>query len=76
MCLDLTPGRMRRAWLDRWLSSNFSERFSTRHWIRLLGLSPFLHDTLADASRALAARRRAHARRDADLAAFGELLGQ
>jgi hypothetical protein len=76
MCRDLAPGRMRRAWLDRWLSRNFSERFSTRHWIRLLGLSPFLHDTLADASRALAARRRAHARRDADLAAFGELLGQ
>ena len=76
MCRDLAPGRMRQAWLDRWLSSNFSERFSTRHWIRLLGLSPFLHDTLADASRALAARRRAHARRDADLAAFGELLGQ
>jgi hypothetical protein len=76
MCQDLAPGRMRRSWLDRWLRSNASDRFATKHWIRLLGLSPFLHDTVADASRALAARRRAHARRDADLAAFGDLLGQ
>jgi hypothetical protein len=76
MSLDLAPGRMRRAWLDRWLRGNFSDRFSKKNWIRLLGLSPFLHDTVADASRALAARKRAHARRDADLAAFGDLLGQ
>jgi len=76
MLTDTQPGQLRRKWLDRWLKGNYSDRFSTKHWIRLLALSPFLHDTWADASRALTARRRAHARREADLAAFGELLGQ
>ena len=71
---DLRPGRLRTAWLDRWLRSDISERTSNAHWARLLGFSLFLHDTLGDALRALVGRRQAHRRRNADFEAFRELL--
>jgi hypothetical protein len=73
---DLRPGRLRRAWLDRWLRNDFSARTSGAHWARLLGFSLFLHDTPGDAMRAFAGRRRAHRRSNADMAAFGKLFDQ
>ena len=72
---DLEPGAVRRAWLDRWLENDLSTRTSGAHWARLIGFSPFLHDTLRDSVRALAGRRTAHKRSAADLEAFRELLG-
>jgi hypothetical protein len=70
------PGWLRRVWLDRWLRHDLSERTSAAHWPRLLALSPLLHDRPSDVMRALLGRRRAHACRHADLAAFQELLSQ
>ena len=75
MLTDTQPGRLRRAWLDRWLRSDFSERTSNAHWARLLGFSLFLHDTPSDAMRALVGRYRAHRRSRGDLEAFRGLPG-
>ena len=72
---DLGPGRLRRAWLEHWLCNDLPERTSDSRWVRLLGFTSFLHDTPGDAVRALMGRRRAHRRRNADLAAFRALLG-
>ena len=74
MLTDTQPGRLRRKWLDYWLRSNIPERTSNAHWVRLLGFSPFLHDTPGDAMRALAGRYRAQRRSSNDLEAFEELL--
>ena len=74
MIEDLRPGRLRAAWIDRWLHSNLSERTARVHWARLLGMSPFLHDTPRDVVRALRGNRQAKRRQAGDLAAFGELL--
>jgi hypothetical protein len=74
MQAQICPGRLRSAWLDRWLRADLAERTSGAHWARLLGFSLFLHDTPADAMRALAGRRQAHRRSNADLDAFCELL--
>ena len=76
MLADLRPGPLRRAWLDHWLRRDLSERLSRLHWARLLAFSLFLHDTPRDSLRALAGRYRAHRRRSADWAEFGELLSQ
>ncbi len=76
MMPELVPGRLRQAWLDRWLRHDLSERMSNVHWARLLGFSLFLHDRPGDAMRALVGRYRAHRRSGADLAAFRELPGQ
>jgi len=73
MISELRPGRLRREWLDWWLRNDLSARLSAVHWSRLLGLSLFLHDTAADAARAVAGRQRARRRRAADLAAFRDL---
>jgi len=70
---EFRPGRVRRTWLDLWLRNDFSARSSGVHWARLLGFSPFLHDTLGDSARALAGRHRARRRSNADLAVFREL---
>jgi hypothetical protein len=75
MLSDLQPGRVRRAWLERWLRLNLSERTSGAHWVRLLGFSMFLHDSPRDAVRATAGRLRARRRSSADLAAFANLSG-
>jgi hypothetical protein len=69
----LRPGRLRRAWLDRWMRMDMSERTSNIHWIRLLGLSLFLHDKPSDAVRALSGRWRAYRRRRDDTLAFRKL---
>jgi hypothetical protein len=74
MMSELCPGRFRKAWLDRWLRNDNSERTSNAHWARLLGFSLFLHDTPGDAVRALAGRRQAHRRSNTDLKDFRELL--
>jgi hypothetical protein len=74
MLMELRPGRVRRAWLERWLSRNLSERTARMHWARLIGFSLFLHDTPRDALRALGGRYRAHRRRENDLAVFRELF--
>jgi hypothetical protein len=74
MMSDLRPDRLRRAWLDLWLRNNLSARTSDAHWVRLLGFSLFLHDTLGDSLRALSGRRHAHRSVSADLDAFRELL--
>jgi hypothetical protein len=76
MLADLQPGRLRSAWIDRWLQGNLSERTAQTHWLRLLGFSPFLHDRPQDAVRALRGRRLAKRRQADDLAAFGQLLSQ
>jgi hypothetical protein len=76
MLSDLQPGSLRRIWIDRWLRSDLPGRTSRMHWARLLGFSLFLHDTPADAYRALTMRRRAYQGRHADLEAFEELLGK
>jgi len=73
MLTDLCPGRLRRAWLDRWLRNDMSARTAHRHWVRLFGFTAFLHDTPGDALRAFAGRRRAHRRSAADLEAFQDL---
>ena len=75
MVANLAPGRLRAAWLDRWLRSNLSQRMARTHWLRLLAFSVFLHDTPSDSMRALAGRYKSHRRCDKDLADFGELLG-
>lgn len=71
---EISPGPTRKAWLDRWLRKDLSERTSTLHMARLLGFSLMLHDRPGDVSRALAGRYRAHRRAEADLAAFQELI--
>lgn len=76
MMSDLRLGRLRRAWLDRWLRNNLSERTSNARWARLLGFSLFLHDKPGDAMRAFAGRRRAFRRGSADMAVFRDLLDE
>ena len=76
MLEDLEPGNIRRRWLNRWLVHDLSERAAGLHKARLLGFSLTLHDNFKGAWRALAGRYRAHRRRHADVAAFGELPGQ
>jgi hypothetical protein len=73
MMSDVRPGRLRRAWLNRWLKNDYPERLSDRHWIRLLGFTPFLHDTMRDAVRAFVGREKARRRVAADLAVFADL---
>jgi hypothetical protein len=75
MISDLSPGRLRRTWLDSWLRNDLSARTSGAHWARLLGFSLFLHDTLRDSVRALVGRHSAHRRRGADIEAFRQLPG-
>ena len=74
MLADIQPGRLRRAYLDRWLHADLSARLSSMHWARLFGFSLFLHDTAGDARRALKGRHNARIRQEADLAAFENLL--
>jgi hypothetical protein len=74
MLSDLRPDPVRRAWLNRWLENNLSQRTSGTHAARLLGFSLLIHDTVRDAARAVAGRRRARQRESEDLAAFRELL--
>lgn len=76
MLRDLRPGSTRAKWIDYWLRQNLPERTEARRWFRLLGFSAFLHDTLFDAVRAGAGRRRAQRRSRADLEAFKDLLGE
>lgn len=76
MLADLKPGRLREAWINRWLQGNLSARMLHAHWARLVGFSLFLHDTPRDAVHALAGNRQAKRRQADDLAAFGELFGQ
>jgi hypothetical protein len=76
MLATLRPGRLRSAWLDRWLRNDLSERTSGWHPARLLGFTMFLHDAPGDGLRALAGRYRAHRRSNADMAAFGDLFDQ
>jgi hypothetical protein len=73
MMSDVRPGRLRRAWLNRWLQKDYPARLSDRLWVRVLGFTPFLHDTMGDAMRAFVGRQKARRRSDADLAAFAEL---
>ena len=76
MMSELCPGRLRRAWLNHWLEMDLSARTSHAHWLRLLGLSLFLHDTPRDLVRAISGRLRAQQRAAADLADFKDLPGQ
>ena len=70
------PGRLRRAWLEKWLHDDMPGRYRDKRWIRLLGFSAFLHDSVGDVPRAAIGRYRDLRRREADLAAFEELLGE
>jgi len=73
MMSDVRPGRLRRAWLSRWLEKDYPARLSSRHWVRLLCFTPFLHDTMGDVMRAFVGREKARRRIDADLAVFADL---
>ena len=73
---DLQPGRLRRAWIEKWLRDDLPGRLRDKRWLRLLGFSAFLHDSAGDVPRAAVGRVRSLRRNDADLAAFGELLGK
>jgi hypothetical protein len=75
LLVQVQPGRLRRAYLDRWLRADLSARLSQKHWARLFGFSLFLHDTPNDARRALVGRYRANRRESADLADFAGLTG-
>ena len=74
MLADLSPGALRRRWLERWLRKDLSKRLAHNNWVRLLGLSLFLHDRPNDVVRALAGRYRASRRREADTWAFREIV--
>ncbi len=76
MMSDTQPGRLRRKWLSFWLRNDLSARAADSHWQRLIGFTSFLHDAPADSVRALAGRRKAQSRVNADLAAFADLLDQ
>jgi hypothetical protein len=76
MLRDLRPGRMRAKWIDYWLGQDLPERTARNRWFRLIGFSAFLHDTVYDAVRAGAGRRRALRRSRVDLKAFRDLLGE
>jgi hypothetical protein len=73
---ELEPPRLKRAWLDGWLRNDLSDRLAAYHGTRLFAFSWLLHDTPADALRALRGRRRALQRSGEDLAAFAGLLGE
>jgi hypothetical protein len=73
---ELEPPRFKRAWLDRWLRNDLSDRLAAFHGTRLVAFSWTLHDTPADALRAFRGRRRAVRRSGEDLAAFAGLLGE
>jgi hypothetical protein len=72
----LRPGRVRRAWLNFWLSRDLPQRTTNLRWVRLMGFSVFLHDALGDSVRALTGRYRAHQRRYSDQEAFRTLLDE
>jgi hypothetical protein len=74
MLADLSPGALRRGWLERWLRKDLSKRLAHNNWVRLLGLSLFLHDRPDDVIRALAGRYRASRRRETDTWAFREIV--
>ena len=74
MLAELQPGRLRVAWLNRWLSNDLSERTAGQHWTWLAGFTMLLHDAPTDAMRALAGRYHAHRRRRSDVWEFRELL--
>ena len=75
MLADLSPGPLRRAYLDRWLLNDWTGRMAAIHRARLLCFSAFLHDTLRDSARAFSGRWQAHKNSEADLSAFRALLG-
>jgi hypothetical protein len=75
MLADLSPGVLRRRWLERWLRRDLSVRLASKNWVRLLGFSVFLHDTGGDAARALRGRYRAKRRQQDDAQAFREIVG-
>jgi hypothetical protein len=75
MMSDLAPGIARRRWIELWLRRNLSARLSRANWMRLAGLSLFLHDAPGDAARAFSARYKARRRQEDDLAVFSELIG-
>lgn len=72
---NLRPGRLRSAWLNRWLLKDLSTETSHLHWARLLGFSSLLHDTPSDVLRAVMGRYRAHKRIGEDLEVFRDLQG-
>jgi hypothetical protein len=74
MLSDLSPGSMRRTYLDHWLRNDLTGRMSGIHIARLFGFTALLHDTLHDSARAFAGWRQAMKRSEADLRAFQGLL--
>ena len=75
MLADLSPGVLRRRWLEFWLRSDLSVRLADKNWARLLGLSVFLHDSPSDVLRAMRGRYRARRRQQEDLEAFRAIVG-
>ena len=74
MLAELRPGSAKAWWLEHWLESDLSARFSGRHWMRLLGFSPLLHDEPGDVYRAFAGRRQARKRSKQDSEVFADLI--
>jgi hypothetical protein len=75
MLSDLSPGSLRRAYLNQWLVNDLTGKMSGIHRARLLGFTALLHDTLRDSARAFVGRRQALKRSEADLRDFQGLLG-
>ena len=69
------PGRLRGVWLESWLEHDWSTRLVRLHALRLVGLSPFLHDTAMDALRAFNGWQQARRGRKEDLRAFARHSG-
>jgi hypothetical protein len=76
MMNDIEPGKVRRKWLNYWLSNDLPKRSEGAHWLRLAAFSLVLHDSLAAVLGALKGRYGAHRRRKADYAEFTDLSGE
>ncbi len=76
LCADLSPGVVRRTWIEAWLAKEWTTRMARVHWLRLALFSLPLHDRWSDVLGALRGRRRARGRQEKDMAEFRELFGE
>jgi len=64
---EVCPGRLRAAYLRRWLELDLPERWLQHPWLIQFGLTLFLHDHPSDARRALSGWWRSRRNRQRDL---------
>jgi hypothetical protein len=72
---ELEPGRLRAAYLAGWVEHDLPRRLARLHAARLLGFSLLLHDTPADALRAVHSLGVSRRQRRQDTAAFDGIAG-